>query len=192
MSLAFRLGTVAFIMGLMALALYILTAGILGRKIHWKSLGIFFVCGEVIQWAAMFLYLLYTVVTGQENMPSAVFDTAGYLLMALILGLMMTRIHHIPLLHTFTAAVMCTFVINTANNTMVYVVEEYSPLFDRQHFLAFVRLDVPYMLTVGVALLVAAILKRSGFYRYFAAMFRSRARGILTLVVCLASSCSRI
>ena len=186
MSLAFRLGTVAFIMGLMALALYILTAGILGRKIHWKSLGIFFVCGEVIQWAAMFLYLLYTVVTGQENMPSAVFDTAGYLLMALILGLMMTRIHHIPLLHTFTAAVMCTFVINTANNTMVYVVEEYSPLFDRQHFLAFVRLDVPYMLTVGVALLVAAILKRSGFYRYFAAMFRSRARGILTLVVCLA------
>ena len=37
-----------------------------------------------------------------------------------------------------------------------------------------------------VALLVAAILKRSGFYRYFAAMFRSRARGILTLAVCLA------
>lgn len=185
MSLAFRLGTVAFIMVLMALALYILTAGILGRKIHWKSLGIFFVCGEVIQWAAMFLYLLYTVVTGQEDMPSAVFDTAGYLLMALALGLMMTRVHHIPLLHTFTAAVLCTFVINTANNTMVYVVEEYSPLFDRQHFLAFVRLDVPYMLTVGVALLVAAILKRSGFYRYFAALFRSRARGILTLVVCL-------
>lgn len=34
--------------------------------------------------------------------------------------------------------------------------------------------------------MVAAILKRSGFYRYFAAMFRSRARGILTLAVCLA------
>lgn len=31
MSLTFRLGTVAFIVGLMALALYILTAGILGR-----------------------------------------------------------------------------------------------------------------------------------------------------------------
>ena len=186
MSLAFRLGTVAFIMAMMALALYILTAGILGRRIHWKSLAVFFVCGEVFQWAAMLLYLLYTVVTGQEDMPSAVFDTGGYLLMALILSLMMTRIHHIPLLHTFTAAVLCTFVVNTANNTMVYVVEEYSPLFDRQHFLVFVRLDVPYMLTVVIALLVAAILKRSGFYRYFAALFRSRSRGILTLVVCLA------
>ena len=186
MSLAYRLGTVAFIMAMMALALYILTAGILGRRIHRKSLALFFICGEVIQWSAMFLYLLYTVVTGQEDMPSAVFDTAGYLLMALILGLMMSRLHHLPLLHTFTAAILCTFVVNTANNTMVYVVEEYSPLFDRQHFLAFVRLDVPYMLTVGVALLVAAILKRSGFYRYFAAMFRSRARGILTLAVCLA------
>ena len=49
MSLAYRLGSVAFIMALMALALYILTAGILGRKIHWKSLGIFFICGEVFQ-----------------------------------------------------------------------------------------------------------------------------------------------
>ena len=185
MSLAYRLGSVAFIMALMALALYILTAGILGRKIHWKSLGIFFICGEVFQWSAMFLYLLYTVVTGQENIPSAVFDTACYLLMALVLGAMMTKLHRIPLLHTFTAAILCTFVVNTANNTMVYVVEEYSPLFDRQHFLVFVRLDLPYMLTVGIALLVAAILKRSEFYRYFTAMFRSRARGILTLVVCL-------
>ena len=185
MSLAYRLGSVAFIMALMALALYILTAGILGRKIHWKSLGIFFICGEVFQWSAMFLYLLYTVVTGQENIPSAVFDTACYLLMALVLGAMMTKLHRIPLQHTFTAAILCTFVVNTANNTMVYVVEEYSPLFDRQHFLVFVRLDLPYMLTVGIALLVAAILKRSEFYRYFTAMFRSRARGILTLVVCL-------
>ena len=124
----------------------------------------------------MFLYLLYTTVTRQEDMPSAVFDTVGYLLLALILGLLMARIHHIPLLHTFTAAVLCTFVVNTANNTMLYVVEEYSPLFDRQHFLAFVRLDVPYMLTVGVALLAAAILKRSGFYRYFSAMFRTLGR----------------
>ena len=186
MSLTFRLGTVAFIMGMMALALYILTAGILGRKLHWKSLGLFFVCGELFQWAAMLLYLLYTVMTGQEDLPSAVFDTACYLLMALVLGIMMSKIHRLPLLHTFTAAILCTFVVNTANNTMLYVVEEYSPLFDRQHFLAFVRLYVPYMLTVGVALLVAAILKRSGFYRYFTAMFRSRARGLLTLVVCLA------
>ena len=105
MSLSFRLGTVAFIMAMMALALYILTAGILGRRIHRKSLALFFICGEVIQWSAMFLYLLYTVVTGQEDMPSAVFDTAGYLLMALILGLMMSRLHHLPLLFSVKAAV---------------------------------------------------------------------------------------
>ena len=89
MSLAYRLGTVAFIMGLMALALYILTAGILGRKIHWKSMGIFFAFGEVFQWAATILYVLYTMVTGEMDMPSAVFDTVCYLLMALVLGVMM-------------------------------------------------------------------------------------------------------
>ena len=119
MSLAFRLGTVAFIMAMMALALYILTAGILGRKIHWKSLGIFFVCAEVLQWAAILLYFLYTVATGQEDMPSAVFDTVCYLLAALVLGALMTKVHRIPLLHTFTAAILCTFVVNTANTTMV-------------------------------------------------------------------------
>ena len=186
MGLPFRLGTVAFIMAMMALALYILTAGILGRKIHAKSLALFFLCGEVFQWAATLLYALYTFTTGQEDMPSAVFDTVCYLLMALVLGVIMTRLYRIPLLHTFTSAILCTFVVNTANNTMVYVVEEYSPLFDRMYFLAFVRLDVPYMLTVGVALLVAAILKKSEFYRYFSALFRSRGRGVLTLVVCLA------
>ena len=186
MSLAFRLGTVAFTFAMMALALYILTAGILGRRIHWKSLGIFFVCAEVLQWMSLLLYAAYELGLGQEDIPTAVFDAVCYVLTALILGKLMTRVYRIPLLYTFTAAILCTFVVNTANNTMLYVVEEYSPLFDRQHFLVFVRLVVPYTLTVGIALLVAAILKRSEFYRYFAAMFRSRVRGILTLVVCLA------
>lgn len=186
MSLAFRIGAVAFTFAMMALALYILTAGILGRRIHWKSLGIFFVCAEVLQWMSLLLYAAYALGLGQEDIPTAVFDAVCYVLTALILGKLMTRVYRIRLLHTFTAAILCTFVVNTANNTMLYVVEEYSPLFDRQHFLVFVRLVVPYTLTVGIALLVAAILKRSEFYRYFAAMFRSRVRGILTLVVCLA------
>ena len=176
MSLAFRLGTVAFTYAMMALALYILTAGILGRRIHWKSLGIFFVCAEVLQWMSLLLYAAYALGLGQEDIPTAVFDAVCYVLTALILGKLMTRVYRIPLLYTFTAAILCTFVVNTANNTMLYVVEEYSPLFDRQHFLVFVRLVVPYTLTVGIALLVAAILKRSEFYRYFAAMFRSRDR----------------
>lgn len=46
MSLAYRLGTVAFIMAMMALALYILTAGILGRRILRKSLALFFIRDE--------------------------------------------------------------------------------------------------------------------------------------------------
>ena len=122
MSLAFRLGTVAFTYAMMALALYILTAGILGRRIHWKSLGIFFVCAEVLQWMALLLYGVYNLGLGQEDIPSAVFDAVCYVLTALILGKLMTRVHRIPLLYTFTAAILCTFVVNTANNTMLYVV----------------------------------------------------------------------
>ena len=107
MSLAFRLGTVAFTYAMMALALYILTAGILGRRIHWKSLGIFFVCAEVLQWMALLLYGVYNLGLGQEDIPSAVFDAVCYVLTALILGKLMTRVHRIPLLYTFTAAILC-------------------------------------------------------------------------------------
>lgn len=187
MSWTFRIGTVVFIMGLMALALYILTAGILGRKIHWPSLGLFFLCAEAAQWLAMFAYLL---VVGTGDTPSALFDIGGYLLAALALGGLMTRTWHIPFLHTFTAAILGTFIANTANLLMVQVVEEYAPLFDRQHFLAFVRLDVPYMLTVLIAWLATLVLKKTEFYRYFSAMFRSRGRGAVTLLVCLVLMCT--
>ena len=166
MSLAFRLGTVAFTMGMMVLALYILAAGILGRKMNWKSLGIFLLCGEAAQWLTM---LIYAFTAGTENAASDLYDTVCYTVMALILGFLLFKACHIPFLHTFTASVLSTFITNTANSLMVQMVEEYAPLFDRQHVLAFVRLYVPYTLTVVLAWLTALILKKSGFYRYFSA-----------------------
>lgn len=187
MSLAFRLGTVAFTMGMMVLALYILAAGFLGRKMHWKSLGIFLLCGEAAQWLTM---LIYAFTAGTENAASDLYDTVCYTVMALILGFLLFKACHIPFLHTFTASVLSTFITNTANSLMVQMVEEYAPLFERQHVLAFVRLYVPYTLTVVLAWLTALILKKSGFYRYFSAMFRSRGRAVLTLLVCYALMCT--
>ena len=84
MSLAFRLGTVAFTFAMMALALYILTAGILGRRIHWKSLGIFFVCAEVLQWMSLLLYAAYDLGLGQDDIPTALFDAVCNVLTAMI------------------------------------------------------------------------------------------------------------
>lgn len=72
---------------------------------------------------------------------------------------------------------------------MVEVVERYSPLFDRMYILAFVRLYIPYTLTVGVAWITSFILRRTEFYRYFSALFRCRTRAVLTLIVCYGLMC---
>ena len=72
---------------------------------------------------------------------------------------------------------------------MAQVVERYSPLFDRMYILAFVLLYIPYTLTVGVSWFASYILRRSEFYRYFSALFRSRTRAALILVVSFALMC---
>lgn len=191
MSLAFRLGTVAFTMGLMALALYILAAGILGRKIHWKSLGIFFLCAEAVQWITLGISIAMSFMGFNEDVvTSSLFDLVCYTATAVISACLLARAHRLPMLYTMSASVLGTFIANTANSLMVQVVEEYAPLFDRQHFLAFVRLYIPYTLTVVVAWLAALIMRKSEFYRYFTAMFRSKGRGWMTLLVCYALMCT--
>lgn len=187
MSLTFRLGTVVIIMGLMAVALYILATGILGRKIHWPSLGIFFVCAEAVQWATLGIsILLYLFGASEAVADSTLFDVGCYTVTALIGGALLARAYRLPMPYTFAAAVLATFIANTANSLMVQMIEEYAPLFDRQHFLVFIRMYVPYSLTVLLAWLAALLLKKSEFNRYFSALFRSRARAVPTLLVCYA------
>lgn len=190
MSIAFRVGTAAFTLGLMALALYIMAAGILGRKIHWKSLGIFFISAEAVQWITLGTSIVMSFMGFSEAVvSSSMFDIGCYTVTALILAWLLGRVHRLPMLYTMSASVLGTFIVNTANSLMVQVVEEYAPLFDRQHFLAFVRLDVPYSLTVVVAWLAALIMRKSEFHRYFSAMFRNKSRGWITLLVCYALMC---
>lgn len=191
MSLAFRLGTAAYSFGMMALALFVVTTGILGRKIKWGSLAVFCVCAEAFQWITIAISILMSFRgISEEIAASPLLDIACYTPTALVLGLLLTRALHIPLIQTVTAAVLGTFIANTANSLMQQIVEEYAPLFDRQHFLVFVRMYIPYTLTLVIACLVSFILHRSEFYRYFSALFRSKMRTLLTFLVCYGLMCT--
>lgn len=187
MSLTFRVLTVCYTYLMMGLALFILTSGILGRKVKAGYLAVFCVCAIALQWIALsFPLVIYYIrdINLEESRYSSLFDIACYTPIAVVLGLLLKRAFRIPAFHTITAAVLGTFITNTSNSVMVQVVEAYAPLFDHRHFLAFVRLYIPYTLTLILACLASFILHKSEFYRYFAALFRSRIRSVLTLTIC--------
>ncbi len=191
MSLAFRIFTVCYTFLFTALSLFYITTGILGKKVRWGYLAAFCGSAVLLQWLVILGQILFYVEeTGQDIIPLPFYDIVCYTLTALVLGWMMYRAFCLPLLHTVTASVLGTFIILTAGSVMSQAVDAYSPLFDRQHFLAFVRLYIPYTLCFAVAWVAAFILRRSEFHRYFSALFRSRARGILTLLVSYILMCT--
>ncbi len=180
MSLTFRIATVIYSFGMMSFALFVQSTGILGLKIKWRLLPVFFICAEVLQWISLGISILMTLIGINEDIASSsLFDIFCYTSTAFILGWLLSRNLRVPLIHAITASILGTFIINTANSLMVQVVEEYSPLFDRQHFLVFIHFYIPYTLTLVVAVLTSFILKKSEFYRYFSALFRSRFRSFL-------------
>ncbi len=191
MSLFFRLSSVGYLYLMMALSLFILTSNILGKRIKKGPLAVFCVYAELLQWLTIGVQILLTFLNvNSAIVDSSLWDIACYIPVAFVLGAMLARIFQLPLLHTVTAAVLGTFIINTSNSVMVQAVEAYAPLFDRRHFLVFVRLYVPYTITLAIACLTCVILRRSEFYRYFSALFRSRLRSILTLLICLSLMCT--
>ena len=190
MGLPFRLFTAAYTFVMMSIALFILTCGILGKKIKGRPLVVFCVVSQVLQWLG-FLWpmLLYFLGANDELEMASAFDIVTYTPVVLFLGWQLAHAFRMPFLHTFTAAVLASFIGNTSNSVMALVVERYSPLFDRQYILAFVLLYIPYTLTVGVAWLASFILRRSEFYRYFSVLFRSRTRAVLTFLICYGLMC---
>lgn len=191
MSLAFRLFSVSYTFIFTALALFVLTVGILGRKIRWGYLGVFAGGAVAIQWLSIGVSLiLYIAGAGEAAIESPLFDIVCYTLTAWLLGWLLNRAFHLPLWHTVTAAVLGTFIILTTSSVMTEALDAYSPLFDRRHFLVFVRFYIPYTLCLAVACLASFLLRKSEFYRYFSALFRSRARAVLTLAVSYILMCT--
>ena len=191
MSLGFRLFSVGYTFSFTAFALFVLAVGILGRKIRWGYLAVFWGCSFVVQGLVLGVQLiLYVMGINPEIISYSIYDLVCYTVTAVILGGLLCRTYRLPFLHTLTASVLSTFIILTAGSVITDAVQTYSPLFDRQHFLVFIHFYVPYTVLFGLACLAALILRKSEFYRYFSAMFRSRARAVLTLLVSYALMCT--
>ena len=82
-----------------------------------------------------------------------------------------------------TAAMLSHFIIYTTNSVVAGAASTYSPLFDRMYIYTFITLVIPALWALFVAFLAAYVLRRSGFYRYFEALFSSRAKTALIVGV---------
>lgn len=186
MSLTFRILTLCYIYVMIGLPLYILTTGILGRKIRWKYLAGF--CGYVciVEWVSMLIQLV--TYTSWDGIPYD--DIVLFTLHAMVLGILMHRGFQIPVLHGVTAAVLGAFIYLTSASVITEAVNTYSPLFDRQHFLVFIRLYLPYTFCLFLSIFVSVILRKAEFYRYFSALFSNRMRAVLILAVSYILMCS--
>ena len=88
MGLPFRLFTGAYTFLMMSIALFILTCGILGKKIKGRPLAVFCIAAQVLQWLiGVVAPLLMLLASASDDMAlSPAFDILTYTPVALFLG----------------------------------------------------------------------------------------------------------
>ena len=99
------------------------------------------------------------------------------------LGILICKCYDIPVLQGIEAAMLSHFVIYTADDVVSQAAATYSPLFDRMHFYTFITIVLPKLWAFFVAFLAAYVLRRSGFYRHFAALFYNKLKTALIMTV---------
>lgn len=125
MSLAFRLFSVGYTFSFTAFALFVLAVGILGRKIRWGYLAVFWGCSFAVQGLVLGVQLLlYVMGINPEIISYSIYDLFCYTVTAIILGGLLCRAYRLPFLHTLTAAVLSTFIILTAGSVITDAVQD--------------------------------------------------------------------
>ncbi len=183
MSLAFRLSVVMFVFILTGLSMFWLSVGIVGKKVRAVPFLLYAVFSAALYLLSMYIsvWIVGDVATGDR------FDKLHTFLMATIevaiLGTIIRKCYDIPFLQGVTAAMLSHFVIYTADDVVSQAAATYSPLFDRMYIYTFITIVLPKLWAFFVAFLAAYVLRRSGFYRYFAALFSDRLKIALTVAV---------
>lgn len=184
MPFSFRISVVIFVFILSGLGLFWLCVGIVGKKVRIRPFLIYAVCSSLVN---VMVVLLSTWLVDEDVLfgPyfSLLFAIAGYTVGAAALGIVIRKCYGVPFLQGLTAAMLSHFVINTADDVVATAAATYSPLFGGMYLYTFITLILPKLWGFFIAFLAAYILRKSGFYRYFAALFSSRFKTVVMVAV---------
>lgn len=181
MSLAFRLFVFISVYILQGIGMFWLSVGIVGKKVRMLP---FLLC-------AVFIPIIYLLNAGvlifAEDANFDLFVLIVTFISATmevtVLGILIWKCYDVPILQGIEAAMLSHFVIYTADDVVSQAAATYSPLFDRMYFYTFITIVLPKLWAFFVAFLAAYVLRKSGFYRYFASLFYNKLKTALIMTV---------
>lgn len=184
MPFSFRISVVIFSFILSGLGMFWLCAGIVGKKVRIRPFLIYAACSCVVYVMAVFM----SVWTVDEDVLfgsyfSLLFAIAGYSIEAAALGIVIRKCYGIPFLQGLSAAMLSHFIIYTADDVVAAAASAYSPVFGGMYLYTFITIVLPKLWGFFIAFLAAYVLRKSGFYRYFAALFSGRLKTIVMVAV---------
>lgn len=183
MSLAFRLSVVMFVFILTGLGMFWLSVGIVGKKVRAVPFLLYAVFSAALYLLSMYIFVWIAGDVATGDWVSKIHTLLMSTIEAVILGIIIRKCYDIPFLQGVTAAMLSHFVIYTADDVVSQAAATYSPLFERMYIYTFITIVLPKLWAFFVAFLAAYVLRRSGFYHYFAALFSDRLKIALTVAV---------
>lgn len=183
MSLAFRLSVIIFVLILTGLGMFWLSVGIVGKKVRAVPFLLYAAFSAALSLLSIYISIW---IVGEEATSDWFINIHTFLMTTIevaILGIIIRKCYDVPFLQGLTAAMLGHFVIYTADEVVSQAATTYSPLFDRMYLYTFITIVLPKLWAFFVSFLAAYVLRRSGFYRYFAALFFGRLKTALTITV---------
>lgn len=184
MSFGFRLSIIIFVLILLGLGMFWLSVGIVGKKVRIRPFLIYAVCFGASYLLSIYLsFWLFSEETVFSEWYNVLHSLICYTIEAAALGMVIWKCYDIPFVQGLTASMLSHFIIYTADEVVGAAAATYSPLFDRMYIYTFVTIIIPKLWAFFIAFLAAYVLRKSGFYRYFAALFSGRMKTLLIMSV---------
>lgn len=184
MPFAFRISVIIFAFILSGLGMFWLAVGIIGKKVRVRPFLIYAACSCAVYVLSV---LLSSWFVDEEFLfgPyfSLLFAVIGYTVEAAALGIVIRKCYGVPFIQGWTAAMLSHFIIYTADDVLSAAATTYSPVFGGMHLYTFITIVLPKLWGFFIAFLAAYVLSKSGFYRYYAALFSGRFKTVVMVTV---------
>ena len=169
--------------GFFPLSVWLLSTAVLGKKLKAASCLVYCILGLAVSWLDMLAGVLTGYLESSTPAQTLILDLAMLAAYALTAGIFLARLYHLPFIQALTAAMLGNFAAYTSGAAADAVAWTYTPLFDGRYLLVLTTIYLPYTLMLLIVLLFSLLLRRSEFHRYFTALFETKKRTVLTLIV---------
>ncbi|MDC7288070.1 GHKL domain-containing protein [Blautia schinkii] len=175
-------GTLLYMSTCYSLSMYVLSVHILNERINKKSAVLYCTIYFVIQVVANILLMQGTTLDEDFLVNWNIYL---YTLHVVILILLLLWTYRQKVIRTVAAAALTHFVVFTIGSLAGEVLISYMPEMENMYLYGLATSVLSHTIMLVCSLLIAVLLRRLEFDRYFEALFTSSLRAVVTLIVSL-------